>query len=65
LLPDTSDEPFIATAHRAGATLVTGNERHYPAPQREGVAVVSPRQAIEQLRGMFHRGAAKPPEEAG
>jgi len=50
LLPDASDEPFIATAHRACATLVTGNARHYPAPQREGVAVINPRQAIEQLR---------------
>jgi len=53
-LPDASDEPFIATAHRARATLVTGNARDYPVAQRQGVAVISPRQAIEQLRGRFH-----------
>jgi len=54
LLTDADDEPFIATAHRACATLVTGNEHNYPLPQRENVSVISPRQAIEQLRDTFH-----------
>lgn len=50
LLPDIDDEPFLASAHHAQALLVTGNERDYPLALREGVLVLSPRAALEQMR---------------
>ena len=51
-LPDPDDEPFLEAAIAAEADfLVTGNLRHFPARLRQGVAVVSPREFIEALRG--------------
>jgi putative PIN family toxin of toxin-antitoxin system len=40
--PDPKDKPFLALAHAAGAWLVTGNLKHFPARMRNGVIVVSP-----------------------
>jgi len=48
-LPDPDDLPFIALAHRAGAWLVTGNLKHYPASARGGVTVVSPSEYLAHL----------------
>jgi putative PIN family toxin of toxin-antitoxin system len=49
-LPDSDDEPFLATANAVGVTLVTGNVRHFPISARGGVAVASPREFMEGLR---------------
>ena len=40
-LPDPSDEAFLAVASAAHAPLITGNLRHFPAPARAGVKVLS------------------------
>jgi putative PIN family toxin of toxin-antitoxin system len=48
-LPDPDDLPFIVLAHRAGAWLVTGNLKHYPASARNGVAVISPADYLAHL----------------
>ena len=42
-LPDRSDEPFleVAVAGKA-ACLVTGNLKHYPHADRQGIAVLPP-----------------------
>ena len=42
-LPDPDDAPFleVALAARASA-LVTGNKRHFPKPEYDGVKVLSP-----------------------
>jgi putative PIN family toxin of toxin-antitoxin system len=51
-LPDPDDETFLEVALAAHADfLVTGNLRHFPSRLRQGVAVVSPREFIEALRG--------------
>lgn len=51
-LPDPDDQAFLEVAIAAEADfLVTGNLRDFPAPLRQGVAVVSPREFIEALRG--------------
>lgn len=50
--PDPKDAPFLEVALAAYADfLVTGNLRHFPARLRQGVAVVSPREFLEALRG--------------
>jgi putative PIN family toxin of toxin-antitoxin system len=50
-LPDRDDEPFLEVAIAAAAGyLVTGNPRHYPAPLRGGVRVVTPTEFIEIIR---------------
>ncbi|MGH7859401.1 MAG: putative toxin-antitoxin system toxin component, PIN family [Candidatus Binatia bacterium] len=46
-LRDRDDEPFLAVAAAASATLVTGNLRHFPARSRGGVLVLSPRQFLD------------------
>ncbi len=52
-LPDPDDEVFLAVALAGQADcLVTGNLRHYPAPRRQGVRVVSPRNFLELYRKM-------------
>lgn len=43
-LPDPDDEPFLSVAAAAGAILITGNLRHFPARVRDGVRTVSPRE---------------------
>lgn len=51
-LPDSEDEAFLEVAIAAGADfLVTGNLRRFPSRLRQGVAVVSPRDFLEALRG--------------
>jgi putative PIN family toxin of toxin-antitoxin system len=49
--PDTKDTPFLALAHAAGAWLVTGNLKHFPDPERDGVTVVSPADYLAHLAG--------------
>jgi uncharacterized protein len=41
-LPDSTDAPFLALAHSANATLITGNLKHFPKSARNGVKVLSP-----------------------
>jgi putative PIN family toxin of toxin-antitoxin system len=48
-LPDPADLPFLALAKRAGAWLVTGNLKHYPASARAGVTVLSPANYLAHL----------------
>lgn len=44
-LPDADDTKFLEVAMTASADfLITGNLRHFPARQRHGVHVVSPRE---------------------
>ncbi len=52
-LPDANDEPFLEVAVAAAAdALVTGNVRHFSVPRvRLPVAVLTPRQFMERLRG--------------
>ena len=47
--PDPKDLPFLALAHAAGAWLVTGNLRHFLAPLRNGVTVLSPADYLAHL----------------
>jgi len=49
-LPDPADEPFLEVAAAARACVITGNMRHFPPSRRGGVAVLSPREFLEQLR---------------
>ncbi len=41
-LPDPDDLPFLEVAAATGATLITGNARHYPAEVCQGVVVLEP-----------------------
>lgn len=41
-LPDPDDAMFLEVAAAAGATLVTGNLKHFPPDHRRGVDVRSP-----------------------
>ena len=47
--PDPNDLPFLALAHATGAWLVTGNLKHFPAPIRYGVTVLSPADYLTHL----------------
>jgi putative PIN family toxin of toxin-antitoxin system len=47
--PDPKDLPFLAVAHASGAWLVTGNLKHFPAPLRHGVTVLSPAEYLAHL----------------
>jgi putative PIN family toxin of toxin-antitoxin system len=42
VLPDPHDLPFLEVAAQVGATLVTGNRRHFPVEACEGVTVLTP-----------------------
>jgi putative PIN family toxin of toxin-antitoxin system len=53
-LPDPNDLPFLALAHRAGAWLITGNLKHYPAPVCDGVTVISPADYLAYLEGSIN-----------
>ena len=50
-LPDSTDEPFleVAIAGKA-ASLVTGNLKHYPPAERQGVPVFSPAEFLKFYR---------------
>lgn len=47
--PDPKDLPSLALAHAAGAWLVTGNLKHFPANIRNGVTVLSPADYLAHL----------------
>jgi putative PIN family toxin of toxin-antitoxin system len=47
--PDPGDMPFLALAHAAGAWLITGNLKHFPASIRHGVTVFSPAAYLARL----------------
>ena len=47
-LPDSGDVPFLEVAHATGAVLVTGNLKHYPPEEREGVEVIGPSEFIQR-----------------
>jgi putative PIN family toxin of toxin-antitoxin system len=47
--PDPKDMPFLALAHVAGAWLLTGNLKHFPATVRNGVTVISPAEYLKRL----------------
>lgn len=57
-LPDLDDLPFLEVAAAAGALLVTGNKRHFPARERHGVRVLSPREFLDLLAAL---GPGTPP----
>ena len=48
-LPDPDDAPFLAVAAWVGCPLVTGNMRRFPARARRGVAVLTPRQLVDDF----------------
>ncbi len=51
-LPDLDDAMFIEVATTAGVdALVTGNRRHFPAAQCQGVPIMSPRQFLDHWAG--------------
>lgn len=50
-LPDESDRPFLEVAQTAGAILVTGNARHFPARARRGLQVLGPAGLLGRLPG--------------
>ena len=47
-LPDPDDAPFLEVAATCGATLITGNVRHFPENRRLGVIVLQPRAFLER-----------------
>ncbi len=49
-LPDPADRPFLEVAAAAGATLVTGNRRHFPRKACKGTNVLSPRDFLDLVR---------------
>jgi predicted nucleic acid-binding protein len=51
-LPDPDDEPFleVAIAGKVEA-IVTGNKRHFPRKEYEGVRILSPAEFLEASRG--------------
>ncbi len=49
-LPDAADAMFIEVGVAGAADhFVTGNLKHFPASQRQGLSVVSPREFIEAV----------------
>jgi putative PIN family toxin of toxin-antitoxin system len=49
-LPDRADAMFIEVGVAAAADhLVTGNLKHFPVSQRQGLSVVSPREFVEAV----------------
>ncbi len=51
-LPDPDDEPFleVALSGRVKA-VVTGNKRHFPRKEYEGVRILSPAEFLEAVKG--------------
>lgn len=55
-LPDPSDEPFLEIALAGHAVcLITGNSKHFPAPKRQGMAVLSPAEFLDLYRNQSRR----------
>jgi predicted nucleic acid-binding protein len=51
-LPDPDDEPFLEVALSARvAAIVTGNKRHFPKREYEGVKILSPQEFLKTLGG--------------
>jgi len=51
-LPDPDDEPFLEVALSGEVkAIVTGNKRHFPKKEYEGVKILSPAEFLEGLRG--------------
>jgi predicted nucleic acid-binding protein len=49
-LPDPGDEPFLEVALSARvAAIVTGNKRHFPKRNYEGVRILSPAEFLKAL----------------
>jgi alpha-beta hydrolase superfamily lysophospholipase len=46
---DVKDAPFLALAHAAGASLLTGNLNHFAEPAQAGVVVLSPAEYLARL----------------
>ena len=54
-LPDPQDQPYLDAAVAAGAAvLITGNKKHFPAPDYAGVRIVSPKEFLELSREHGH-----------
>ncbi len=50
-LPDPDDEPFLEVALSAGVeAIITGNKRHFPKKQHEGVRILSPAEFLEVMK---------------
>ena len=50
-LPDPDDEPFIEVALSGGfKALVTGNKRHFPRKEYDGVKILFPAEFLEVLK---------------
>ena len=49
-LPDPDDEPFLEVALSVKAkVIVTGNKRHFPKKEYEGIKILSPAEFLEVL----------------
>lgn len=49
-LPDPDDEPFLEIALASKATaIVTGNKRHFPKREYEGVKIFSPAEFVKVM----------------
>lgn len=50
-LPDPTDEPFLESAVAGKVDcLITGNTRHFPSRQRQGMTILSPREFLDYYR---------------
>jgi uncharacterized protein len=55
-LPDPTDEPFLEAALAGDAAcVITGNSKHFPAPKRQGMTVLSPAEFLDQYRKQSRR----------
>ena len=49
--PDPDDEPFLEVALSGGVkAIVTGNKRHFPRKEYEGVKILSPAEFLEAVK---------------
>jgi len=50
-LPDPDDEPFLEVALSGGVkAIITGNKRHFPKKEYEGVRILSPAEFLEAVK---------------
>ena len=50
-LPDPDDEPFLEVALAGGVkAIITGNKRHFPRKDYEGVKILSPVEFLEVMK---------------
>jgi putative PIN family toxin of toxin-antitoxin system len=53
-LPDPDDEPFLEVALSGGAkAIVTGNKRHFPRKDCQGMKILSPVEFLEAMKEKF------------